>query len=74
MSSSGISATCSGTICRAKTATKSASRPGNGIHAKAYAASEARNSGRSTAGMVMTMVLMKYWLRLAEVPGASASR
>ena len=52
LSSSGISATCSGTICRAKTATNSASRPGNGIHANAYAASEARNSGSSTAGMV----------------------
>ena len=74
MSSSGIRATCRGTICSAKTATNSASRPGNGIHANAYAASEARNSGRITAGIVMTMVLMKYCDRLAEVPGASASR
>ncbi len=67
-------ATWSGTIWRANTATNSASRPGKGIHAKAYAASEARKIGSSTAGTVMTIVLMKYWPRLAELPGARASR
>ena len=46
--------------------------PGTCIHANAYAARDAMNSGSSTAGMVMTIELMKYWLRLARLPGASA--
>ena len=53
-----------GTICSAKTATKSVSRPGNSIHAKAYAASSASVIGMTTAGSVMTRELMKYEAKL----------
>ena len=48
-----------GTICSAKTATKSVSRPLNGIHAKAYAAITARLIGMRTAGIVMTTELIR---------------
>ena len=48
-----------GTICSAKTATKSDVAARNSIQANAYAASEASVIGMSTAGIVMTMELMK---------------
>ena len=57
--SSGIRVTWIGTICSAKTATNRKSRPGNLIHANAYAASAASVIGMSTEGMVMTNELMK---------------
>ena len=57
--SSGISATCSGTICSAKIATNRKSRPRKSIQANAYAASDARVIGMSTAGIVMTKELTK---------------
>lgn len=50
----GRRAIWSGTICSANTATNNALRNGKSIHAKAYAASDARRRGRSTAGMTMT--------------------
>jgi hypothetical protein len=56
---SGIRVTWIGTICRAKTATNRMSRPGNLIHANAYAASAASVSGMITDGMVTMKELMK---------------
>ena len=52
----GISAICSGTTSSATTTRKSQSRPRNGIHANAYAASAATSTTSSDAGTVMSTV------------------
>ncbi len=56
---SGMSAICSGTICRAKMSTNSEPEPLNLIHAKAYAAIVARAIGNSVAGIETTSELTK---------------
>ena len=58
--SSGTSAICSGTICRAKMPMKIQFAPRKGIHAMAYAANAARASANSTVGTVITTEFRKY--------------
>ena len=55
--SSGTSAIWIGTTCSANTPMKRMLRPRNGIHAKAYAASDAITRGKIDAGIVMAIEL-----------------
>ena len=56
---SGINAIWRGTICIAKTMTKTRSRPRHFMKENAYAAITAIASGAIVAGMVMTSELVK---------------
>ena len=62
-----------GTIWSAKIATNRKLRPGNFIHANAYAAIVAMLIGISTAGIVMMNELMKYVAKFVSEPFSTVS-
>lgn len=68
--SSGTSAICSGTICRANTKMNRALRPLKSIHANAYAAKAAITIGKTVAGIVIASELTNAAPSVVDVPPA----